>query len=660
MARQRARRSSIAIAAVVLTTTALAAAPAVAQPPVQLPDAMPGDRVLLARSGPEGTVLHTVALDGSDRVELTAGHADSGAAWSPDGRHVAFHRGDVDGGGLWVVPAEGGDARRLADGGHGAAWSPDGTRIVHSPSTEATPVDLAITDLAGVTTTVPGSAGGIDPAWSPDGIQVAYVDPTRDHALIISHIDGLDRTVTPGPAADPVWSPTSDQVAFLERDGDDGGRLVVIDGAASASVTLTVPLARIQQPAYAPDGSRIAVAAAEAAGDDLDIWTVDVADGGRQRLTDDPADDLNPSWAAASDVIAFTRAVDLSAGDAPRDVHVVPADGGAAHAITDDGVDHAVAVAPGRTIRLAGHDRIITALALSRTYPQAEAAVVVRADAYPDALAAAPLAATLGGPILLTGGDRLDPAVAAELARLGVRSVHLLGGHVALSPAIEADLAAAGIDDVTRLAGSDRFGTAARVLDELDVLGQPIDRIFVVEGQHADAARGWPDALSAAGAAAHTRDPILLVTVDRVPAETASALQAHAGARATIVGGPAAVSEAVARQVEAAVGSLERIPGADRYDTSARAADLAVAEGADPGHPWLVTGRDWPDALVAAPAAARDGGVLLLVDGRDAAGGALARAWLIGRDVRRAVVVGGAGSITPPARAALEAAAAGR
>ncbi|HUG83116.1 MAG TPA: cell wall-binding repeat-containing protein, partial [Euzebya sp.] len=573
--------------------------------------------------------------------------------WSPDGRHVAFHRVEVGGDGLWVVPREGGESRRLADGGHSPAWSPDSTRILHSPSTEAAPVALAITDLTGTTTPVPDSAGGIDPAWSPDGTQIAYIDPARDFALVLHHLDSSDRTVTPGPATEPSWSPSSDRVAHIER-RDEGPRLMLIDSAGSEAFFLTDRFARIQQLAYSPTGTQLVFAAAEQDGDQLALWTIRVDDGQLGRLTDDPADDFGPSWSASGESIAFTRTPDLSAGDAPRNVVVVPAAGGATRQVTDTGTDHTVAFAPGLTVRLAGADRIATAVTLSRTFDTAATAVIVRADDYPDALAAAPLAATVGGPILLTGRDELDPSVIAELARLGTQAVYLLGGHAALSPQVEEDLAAAGIADVTRLAGADRFATAARVLDELDALGSAFQRIFIVEGQHADPARGWPDALSAAGAAAHTLDPILLVTRDRVPAETAAALQVHADARVTIVGGTAAVSEAVAQQIEAVTASVERMPGADRYETATRAADLAVSHGASATHPWLVTGHDWPDALVAAPAVARDGGVLLLVDGRDPVGSAATHAWLPGRDTRRGVVVGGTTSITSGVRAAIE------
>jgi putative cell wall-binding protein len=618
-----------------------------------LPEEMPGARMLVSHRSATGHELHTVDPDGSDRTVLTSGQPDFWGTWSPDGRHVAFHRVEATGDGLWVVGSDGGVPRRLADGGHQPSWSPDGTRIVHSPSTEAEPVPLAITDLAGVTTQIDGTSGGIDPDWSPDGNQIAYVDPTRDFALVLVRVDGADRTVTPGPAAEPTWSPASDRVAYVER-RDGRPRLMMIDGAASEQFFLTDRFARIQQLAYSPAGTHVAFAAAEQQGDDLDIWTIRVADGQLQRLTDGPVDDLSPTWSASTELIAFTRTSDIFDEHAARDVFVVPGGGGPAQRVTDTGEDDAVAFAPGLSLRRSGQDRVATAVALSRTFPAAEVVVIARAGDYPDALAGAPLAAAVGAPILLTGGEGLHPALPAELARLGAEKAYLLGGRAALSPQVEEDLAAAGIEDVRRLAGSDRFGTAARVLDELDVLGIEFERVFVVEGRHDDPARGWPDALSASGVAAHTREPVLLVTRDSVPPETASALQVHSSVRATIVGGTAAVSEAVERRIDELVVSVERTSGRDRYETSTRAADLAVAAGASAAHPWLMTGRNWPDALVAAPAVARDGGVLLLVDGQDPVGSAATHAWLSGRGAARGVAVGGTVAITPQVRAAIE------
>jgi putative cell wall binding repeat protein len=63
---------------------------------------------------------------------------------------------------------------------------------------------------------------------------------------------------------------------------------------------------------------------------------------------------------------------------------------------------------------------------------------------------------------------------------------------------------------------------------------------------------------------------------------------------------------------------------------------------------WLATGRNWPDALAAGPAAARAGVVLLLVDGVDPAGAPTIHQWLAARAGRvgSARVIGGPGVVS--------------
>lgn len=113
-----------------------------------------------------------------------------------------------------------------------------------------------------------------------------------------------------------------------------------------------------------------------------------------------------------------------------------------------------------------------------------------------------------------------------------------------------------------------------------------------------------------------------------LPAETVRALRQLGATEATIIGGTAAVSTEIADSIAAEGVAVHRLAGATRYETSRKVADLSVAAGMDPSDTWSASGRTWPDALSAGPAAAAERGVLLLIDGTDLDGSPPARSWL--------------------------------
>ena len=284
--------------------------------------------------------------------------------------------------------------------------------------------------------------------------------------------------------------------------------------------------------------------------------------------------------------------------------------------------------------RLAGANRIETAVQISQQFSEADTVVIARSDDYPDALAGAPLATSLDAPILLTPPHQLASSVAVEVQRLGATEARLLGGTAALSTAVEAGLQQAGVTSIQRYAGSNRFETATQIAADLP---DPSGRAFLVQGQDPDPQRGWPDAVAVSALAAFEQSPILLTQTDQMPAETVQTMMGPIVEEAAIIGGEAVVSASVEAELGAAIGELNvlRISGPDRYSTSALVTDAAVVAGMDPSTTWIATGRDFPDSLAAAPlvasaapTVATDGGVLLLVDGVDLSRSPASEAWV--------------------------------
>ena len=294
------------------------------------------------------------------------------------------------------------------------------------------------------------------------------------------------------------------------------------------------------------------------------------------------------------------------------------------------------------SIRVAGASRIATGVALSQTaFPNgADAAVLARADAFPDALAAAALTAAAEGPLLLNGTSALDSAVEAELKRLDVRTVYVMGGESAQSSVVTSRLGALGYD-VRRLSGPDRYATAAAAAEEAGEFWGATAGEEVIVALGTD----FPDALAAGPLAGHARRPLLLTGKDSVPAPTLAMLEELGTSQVTVIGGTSAVSDAVVRQLQQGGRTVTRLAGASRHETAELAARAAVDAGAQDNVVFIASGRTFPDALGAGPAAQAMGGVLLLTE-RDVLP-APTKAWVSGRKPMRVLkVAGGAAAIS--------------
>lgn len=259
-----------------------------------------------------------------------------------------------------------------------------------------------------------------------------------------------------------------------------------------------------------------------------------------------------------------------------------------------------------RVSRVSGPDRFATAAAVSRrSHPQdgsAGAAVLARADDFADALAGAPLAAAVAGPLLLATGSGLPTATVEELRRVlpAGATVHLLGGGAALGTGVAQAVRDLGFVPV-RHAGRDRFATAAAIARLLP----EADGAIVASGA------SFPDALAASAPAARDGLPILLVTADALPDPTAAVLRERGVSEVTVVGGAGAVGAAVEQAITATGSRVRRVSGRDRYAT---AVAVLAALHDDVHDVALASGAGFPDALAGAPLAAAAGLPLLLTD----------------------------------------------
>lgn len=195
--------------------------------------------------------------------------------------------------------------------------------------------------------------------------------------------------------------------------------------------------------------------------------------------------------------------------------------------------------------RISGPDRYATAAQISADAfsPGVGVAYVALGTNFPDALAGGAAAAAQRGPVLLTRGDRLPAATAAELGRLKPNWIVVLGSGGVVSESVLNTLRAYS-STVTRLAGPDRYATAVAVSRSLAPNGSRT--VYIATGTN------FPDGLSGDPVAGLRGAPLLLVPSNQLPAVVAAELQRLNPSTVIVLGSAGVVSDAL----RSAIGNL--------------------------------------------------------------------------------------------------------
>ena len=226
------------------------------------------------------------------------------------------------------------------------------------------------------------------------------------------------------------------------------------------------------------------------------------------------------------------------------------------------------------TLQLGGKDAVEAAIAFSQaTFPDgAETAVLARDDLFADGLSSGAFQGFFDAPLLLTGSGDLDERTAAELIRLGMDRVTILGGEDALHPVVVAKLEAAGLE-VIRVDGPTRVETAVEAAGVTSAAATTavLVRAYPDAGQGDDQA--FADVLAAGPYAAENGWPILLTTSDALHPAVADYLAGSAVQDVVIIGGGSAVSGSAEGELRDMGLTTRRVAGANRYATA-----IAIAE----------------------------------------------------------------------------------
>ena len=251
------------------------------------------------------TQLVTASLDGTDMqvVAQSVSEYHLPPRWSPDGKWIAFQKGDGLRYDIFVLPAAGGEPRKLTNERNiirGLAWLPDSAGVVYSSSGGSTipylpPMTLWEVHLNGglPRQISPAEAWYEQPDIHPSGLLSA--------AMMRMHFDlwkfpfegapaenvrrATQITRQTGQVLTPTSSPDGNDIAFLSDSGGHSNLWVSSVGNPTLrQITFEdEPTVSVGVPVWSPDGRSIAFVSSKGRiGFDFGIWLIN-PDGTNQR-----------------------------------------------------------------------------------------------------------------------------------------------------------------------------------------------------------------------------------------------------------------------------------------------------------------------------------------------------------------------------------------
>jgi Tol biopolymer transport system component len=283
--------------------------------------------------------IDTISVDGGGPKRLVDALARE-PVFSPDGKMIAYVEDKdlgVGGGGLWVVPAQGGIPKLLADAGKASSpiWSPEGDMIAYvDKQDKAAQIHIRPVGEDGeasgekITINAPEGIQAVDllAGWTPDNKIGAVFEKPLEFGLYTVPADGGKATmVSHGKyPVQPRFSPDGKQIFHVniaDDKNDAWQRYGIAAVSAEGGEVAAVPLEsneKIWVPAWGAgnrismDGKMIVFAGKtpKDPGLHFHIWTLPIEGGKPIRITESPEEcsDMFPCWSPDGSAVAFIRA----------------------------------------------------------------------------------------------------------------------------------------------------------------------------------------------------------------------------------------------------------------------------------------------------------------------------------------------------------------
>jgi dipeptidyl aminopeptidase/acylaminoacyl peptidase len=302
-------------------------------PPAE-PDLSPdGKRVVYAQAVGEVRQLFAIPVAGGWPLRLTAGEKScESPRWSPDGSQITFVRDKS----LLVMQANGANVRTLVEHAAGLSlprWSPDGSQVAfYSRQRGWSQIWLVPAGGGEARRLTIAPADNDDLAWSPDGSRIAYSSIRGDDLFnrdiySVDIASGTETRLTAAPGCfdgAPSWSPDGTRIAFLS-DQDGWIHVYAMGGDGSNRRQLSFGACEDGWPnlnrghlLWSPDGAALAFVRNREA--NIDLMTLSLADGAVRRVSTRDGMHQPVGWVPEGSAIVCL----IARPDAPHDLWLLP------------------------------------------------------------------------------------------------------------------------------------------------------------------------------------------------------------------------------------------------------------------------------------------------------------------------------------------------
>jgi Tol biopolymer transport system component len=280
------------------------------------------------RGSPGALNLWIQQVAGGGAVQLTTDPAaDHSPDFSPDGGRIAF-RSEREGGGVYVIPALGGEPRLAAAAGRRPRFSPDGTRLAYYTAPPSS-IRGSRSYIASAEGRQPRQiAAGFDaaamPIWTHSGARIAYwgsrTGESEDVWIVSSTEDGAEPVKTGlreallaqnlSLASLNNWDPATSSLVFSGSREDSINLWTVplsVEGTPSGPAR-RLTLGRDERDASATVGGKVAFMAGDRR---INIWSMPLNGGGDapagepRQITESAASDYTSAISADGQTLIF-------------------------------------------------------------------------------------------------------------------------------------------------------------------------------------------------------------------------------------------------------------------------------------------------------------------------------------------------------------------